>query len=252
MQDDLSLLEMRLATQPKRANNEVLSDEQTERLSLWSQLNIPFEKNLFNGDEDFPPIIYTRKSKKICLVSVHGISHFSRKSDVGYKIADLNTGGLVRLLQAKLDVSSTIKYNGLKSANSTRGQNDANKAVADFLSSNHTGVVIDIHGCKDNNDFDLAVGTHINPPNEAQRRAISLLFRRSDSYGIRIAENPHCYQARAKSSITARAIAEFPNSPVLQLEIARSLRCPQERNLRSALLVDFMYDAIAQILNTVV
>lgn len=235
--------------QPKKSAQEKISAHQMRRLSLWSELNIPFEEDLFNGNKESPPTVYVKGSNQILLVSVHGVSHFSGVNVDDYKIADLNTGGLVRLIQSELHTSSVINYNRSLSNNPWLGWTDSNRVVTEFLTLNSNGVVLDIHGCKDNNDFDLALGTCINPPNDYQKNVISLLFRLSRTYEIRVALNPPHYQARTKVGLTGRAIVEFPNSPILQLEIARSFRCPQEKNLKSALLADFLYSAIDKIRN---
>jgi hypothetical protein len=249
MPNDLNFLEMRLATQPKKSEDENLLPQQIRMLNLWSELNKPFEENLFSGNRNLPHTISIKKSNKVLLVSVHGISHFYGRSNDDYKIADLNTGGLVRLLQSELYTSSVINYNRSQKNNPWLGWTDANKLVAEFLSSNPYGLVLDIHGCKDNHNFDLALGTCIGSPNDAQNNVIHFLLRLSNKYGIRIALNPPSYQAKTELSITGRAILDFPDSPILQLEIARSFRCPQEKNQKSALLADFLHDAIAEICN---
>lgn len=242
-----AILEMRLNARPNNLISGTVSEEQVEVLSSWSNLNIVFEKNFFDGDSDIPSTVYLKESDRICLVSVHGITHFSGSNDNDYKMADLNTGGLVRLLQSKLHTSSIVNYNKLDAINPWKGWTKANYAVMDFLSCSPAGIILDLHGCKDNNDFDLALGTHIDPPNKMQKKLIDLIVEISNKYKIRIATNPIRYQSKSRHSITGRAINDFPNSPALQVEISRSFRFPQQKNLQSALLVELMCDIISQV-----
>ena len=151
---------------------------------------------------------------KICLVSVHGVTHY--RSNGSEKVADLNTKGLVITLAEALNFSYFC-YTQKNPLNNPYTQE--RPPVKEFLKRlPKDTIVIDIHGTQDNLLFEYALGTHIKPPFKEQQDFFNLF----KNYHPKSLLNVEQYSAKSERSVTAMALKLGLNA--IQIEINYALR----------------------------
>ena len=138
------------------------------------------------------------------------------------KASDLYTGALVEYLGEKNGISTLIRTAYLP-----------RQYLADeFLDGEvlKNGYFLDIHGMRDNGEFELAVGTGLLSC-EMYSRELAFISETAARLGISYRVNHPQYSGIAKmTAFTARLQRKFEEPRILQFEFSRSLRdfytCP--------------------------
>lgn len=191
---------------------------------LWQFGEVSYANNQYNGDSSNAPVRVREQDGSICLVAAHAVNHYR---DGRVKVADMYTGGLVRLLGAVAGVSTIINQTLSHELEPQTDVLTPSEAALRLMALRRPGmVVLDIHGARDNAVFDIALGTGPGPMTAGQERLCGLFAEVSQQYGLRCALNPEGYQATIAPALTNRARRLLGVENIVQVEVARSLREP--------------------------
>ncbi len=174
-------------------------------------LNEYFMQNNSGGDLQNPDIFsYFEKGSHVCLSAPHATGTFCNKH---LKCADLYTGAITEYV-AEIGNFSYIVRNKFA---------PQKVLINDFVLENklENHFFLDIHGMKDGNGFDLAVGTgYLEPENyEKQLKYIDKLAKK---YGLIYVVNNANYKGCA--GLTGRLQQATGRANVLQLEWSKRYR----------------------------
>lgn len=190
---------------------------------LWEMSEADYVANNYNGWGVAQPVRVRKLDPSLCLVSLHAVNHHRNGS---IKPADICTGGLVRMLGAVAGVSSIINQSCDPAMEPLPYQyTPAELALERMLFRNPSLVVFDFHGAKDNDQFDIALGTG-GKMSRAQERLTGLIADECTRAGLRCALNPEGYKAEKPTSLTRRAREMLELHSIVQIEIVRKLRQP--------------------------
>ncbi len=176
--------------------------------------------NNCNGDST-EPITECINRSNLLLVAVHAINHYSGKMDENKKLADLNTGAIVEILGQKTNCSTIINNFRDKSINPFLGPTNADIDIINLKKKYEKLILLDIHGAKDNDIFDIAIGTS-SAPTESQLYIIKLFKDTSLKFNLNVVVNIKGYSATAHHTITYRALKH--DILALQIEIVKKYR----------------------------
>lgn len=191
---------------------------------LWEMSEADYGANDYNGWTQAQPVRVRRLDPSLCLVSLHAVNHYR---DGRIKPADICTGGLVRMLGAVSGVSTIINQSCEPAMEPLPYQyTPAELALERMLFKNPSVTVFDFHGARDNDQFDIALGTGPLPMSRAQQRLTGLIAEECAKTGLRCALNPEGYRADKPSSLTRRAREMLELHNIVQIEITRHLRQP--------------------------
>jgi len=203
-------------------------EENKNLVDLWKQLEMPFRTNNYNGDAGHG-ILGTQNmySSPVCLVAVHSVNHYSGAGERNRKPVDINTGGLVRLLGSLTPVVTC--YNNARCAeiNPYLGVTAMDRELEQLVTEGGIRTVLDIHGARDNDFFDIAIGTGGHPATIAQRALIRFMVPRLTDAGYAVVINPPQYRGARPVTIVARH-RHRPGVGVLQVELIRRMREPEK------------------------
>jgi hypothetical protein len=202
----------------------------------WREANRPFEEN--GGDGRVVPeiTVAVNRDSPVCIVSVHAINHYNK--DEGLKPADLYTGGLAIALAEKFGTSLVYNTHRDPAISPWKKRTAADDHVAAIARANAPAAILDFHGVRDNPDFDIAIGTSVQPPNPEQSLLIALFVAIANKHGLKVAINPEGYRADGERTVTTRTLAETPLC--LQFEFSRACRTPDASTKESRALVKTM------------
>src|SRR5437016_4199767 len=99
---------------------------------FWEQAEREFRANRYDGSRKSGVSVRNRGRGGICLVSVHGINHYSGRGADDRKVADLYTGGLVRTLGFKCNVMTVVNRSRSSEINPHIGETAADKILRRF------------------------------------------------------------------------------------------------------------------------
>jgi len=191
---------------------------------LWEMSEADYGANNYNGWSLAQPVRVRRLDPSLCLVSLHAVNHYRNGA---IKPADICTGGLVRMLGAVAGVSTIINQSCEPAMEPQPYQyTPAELALERMLFKNPSLVVFDFHGAKDNDQFDIALGTGGPNMSRAQERLTGLIADECARAGLRCALNPEGYKGDKPSSLTRRAREMLELHSIVQIEISRRLRQP--------------------------
>jgi len=194
---------------------------------LWEMSEADYGVNNYNGWGLAQPVRVRKLDPSLCLVSLHAVNHHR---DGKIKPADICTGGLVRMLGAVAGVSSIINQSCDPAMEPQPYQyTPAELALERMLFRNPSLVVFDFHGAKDNDQFDIALGTG-GTMSRAQERLTGLIADECSRAGLRCALNPEGYKAEKPTSLTYRARTMLELHSIVQIEIVRKLRQPNAQS----------------------
>src|SRR5207244_4078210 len=124
------------------------------------------------------------------------------------------------------------------------GETAADKILRRFCEARLLDIILDFHGARDNDTFEVAIGTGGVPRSPAQRRVMEVIVSSLCDVGLSIAINPPMYSGHSPHSIVARH-RRVRQVGVLQIEIVRQLRNPL--NPRAMLLLNGLVAAIKRL-----
>lgn len=191
---------------------------------LWEMSEADYGVNDYNGWSLAQPLRVRRLDPSLCLVSLHGVNNFRNGA---IKPADICTGGLVRMLGAVAGVSTIINQSCEPAMEPLPYQyTPAELALERMLFRNPSMVVFDFHGTRDNDEFDIALGTGAGNMSRAQERLTGLIADECQRAGMRCALNPEGYKADKPTALTRRAREMLELHSIVQIEIVQKFRQP--------------------------
>jgi hypothetical protein len=169
------------------------------------------------------PLLCTEAPHPLCLTALHSVNHYRGTGD---KPADLMTGSLALILAQELECNLAVHTHKSPSMNSAWGTPPLEAWLQGRLEQNPQLKIIDLHGAKDTDEFDVAMGTGgaLNP---TQTQMMEALRAGLESHRLKVALNPKNYAALSPRSLTYRLRQQQPNLGILQLEITRRWRMPE-------------------------
>lgn len=179
-------------------------------LNLLKKYEEEFAQNLYCGAQSGDFYNFENRDSKLVLSAPHSVRTFRNKKE---KAPDLYTGSLVKMLG---------QHNNLSTVTRRRFSLERN-SVTDFVLrqklENH--YFLDIHGMKENDDFDLAIGTGILTADDYQSwfRHITSL---AEKYQIRYVVNHPSYTGKFGLTGDLQKISPIPR--ILQLEWQPKMR----------------------------
>lgn len=179
-----------------------------------------FTSNNCNGSKLGPLAKYVDTNSNVILSSVHGINHYNKDGEP--KLADLYTGELSTVIHEKTGANLLInmqKDSYLKKIAGSSLVSEIFREMKDISSK----TIFDIHGAKDNLDYDIFIGTHLEEPNNEQKKIISEFTKLSKEYGFKTKLNDPRYAARGELTVTSQVI-KLGCKRALQFEFTRSCR----------------------------
>lgn len=205
----------------------------------WRLSERHFAGNGYDGH--LAPLLYTQEATHpLILTAVHAVNHYR---DAEPKVADVFTGSLALLLAERVGCNVGINTHKNPAMNCAWGTPAIEHWLMQRVAILEAPYVLDIHGAKDNETFDVALGTGgaILPTQEAWlNRCIPAL----EQAGLRVALNVEGYAALSPRSLTARIRAQdLPLTP-LQIEITRRWRSPEEDLARANHLLCALHQAL--------
>ena len=170
-----------------------------------------FVLNDFEGQIEKKSVFsYIEKSSKVCLCAPHSVKSFANKS---IKKSDLYTGALVSFIGEKFGFSYIVRNKFV----------DYKCRIDDFVLENKLGnhYFLDIHGMKNNDEFDLAVGLgcgNVEDYNDELAKIDELALK----FGIRYVINHPCYMG--KVGFTGKFQQKSGKTNIMQLEWSKDFR----------------------------
>jgi sugar/nucleoside kinase (ribokinase family) len=212
-----------------------IESKKSMKLSLkkLNYFNKQFEYNYCNGQK-CDVITYCKKKQKIVFVSVHAINHYNGVKDNNLKYADLYTGGIVKMVEEKTKSSIIINQYRHQAINPYKGITNADKIIRSYNKFFKDIAIIDIHGAKNNNLFDVAIGTGGNI-NEEQLKMINIIKSLCKKYKLKMKINLYKYKARCNRTITKRC-RNIGINRTLQIEFSYQSRRNKINNIINLLL----------------
>lgn len=176
-----------------------------------------------------PPLHVQETPHPLILTAVHAVNHYRREEP---KMADLFTGALALLLAERLGCNLGINTHKYPAMNCTWGTPPVEAWLNARLPALEAPRVLDVHGARDTEAFDVALGTggEIAP---AQEQWLNHLIPALEKAGFRVALNAEGYAALSPRSLTQRIRVQGLAVTPLQIEITRRWRNPED-NLEQA------------------
>lgn len=134
------------------------------------------------------------------------------------------TGAIVQLLAKRTKCYAIYKtYHNNDDANYDITNNPYKEELKNIIITKNIKLLIDIHGARNENDFDIDIGTDngINVQNNAE--LIKALKNSLQSYGIENVKENEKFKASSPHTIS-KYISETTNIPCIQLEVAGRYR----------------------------
>ena len=174
-------------------------------------LNEYFIQNNSGGDLQNPDVFsYFEKGSKVCLSAPHTTGTFVNKH---LKCADLYTGAITEY------IAETCHFSYIVRNKFVPRKVLINDFILDNKLENH--FFLDIHGMKDGNGFDLAVGTGFMPP-EKYAKQLEYIDKLAQKYNLVYVVNNANYVGCA--GLTGRLQQATGKANVLQLEWSKCHR----------------------------
>lgn len=170
-----------------------------------------FVLNGFEGQiEEKSVFLYIEKCSKVCLSAPHSVKSFANKT---IKKSDLFTGALVSFVGEKFGFSYIVRNKFV----------DYKCRIDDFVLENKLDnhYFLDIHGMKNNDDFDLAVGLGYEGI-ENYRAELAKIDELALKFGIRYIVNHPCYMGKA--GFTGKFQQKSGKKSIMQLEWSKDFR----------------------------
>ena len=179
-------------------------------LNLLKKYEKEFSQNFYRGPISGDFYDFENRGSKLILSAPHSVRTFRNKQE---KSPDLYTGALVKLLGKQNKLSTIVRQRFSIEKNS----------ITDFIIQHRLEhfYFLDIHGMKENNDYDLAVGTGILPTEEYQIQ-LEKIGQLSEKYKIRYTVNHPSYTGKYGLTGDLQRINPFPR--ILQLEWTPEMR----------------------------
>lgn len=191
--------------------------------SLWELAERPLARGLYMGEALEAPLKIGQRSTDVCLVAAHAVSHH-REGRI--KPADVYTGGLVRTLGLVTGASTMVAQTCDARLEPLSGSLSLlEERLLLWRQTNPRAVILDFHGARDNDQFDVALGTGEGDIAPEQFRLIANFAEAMAAKGLKLAINPEGYQAKTKQALTRR-LREQGVASVIQIEIVRRCRQP--------------------------
>lgn len=192
----------------------------------WIEAEALFSKNSYDGEGKVSVGVEGEEGGCVLIVATHGVNHFSGPESHNKKVADLYTGGLARIIAKEAKVRCV--YNRFRSMknNPHIGETDIDRRITEIVHSEQTKIILDLHGARDNETFDVAVGTGALPLTPRQSKLMCSVLTVLCDLGWAVAVNPPSYKAAKPVSIVSRHKA-LTRGAALQLEVVRRLRSPE-------------------------
>ena len=202
----------------------------------WRIHEMIFSCNSYNGTKGRVLIKRGNRTSPIVLSAVHGVNHYRGAAANASKLADKWTGGMVLSIASSADVLVLANRLRHPSINPHLGETAMDRSLLKLVSNDKIRVILDIHGAKNNNFFDVAIGTGGNPITSMQLKVMVYLTTKLAGLGYAVSINPRNYSGSKSVSIVSRH-KDLPGIAVLQIEICRRLRNP-----RNSAAVKFLSD----------
>ena len=200
-------------------------DEQETILVLWHRSEGVFSQNRYDGHHSRLFGAKRIETSSILLTAPHAVNHFLNEGNE-LKVADLYTGGLVRALGHVKGIAVAFNCARHPAINPHLGATPLDGLVGKFMRARNGGMIVDVHGCKNNPDFDIAIGVGGDEALQRQEWLITTLKKSAEQCGLRVAINPEGYQGKNHRSLVSRHRGAFNNLAIVQLEISKELRDP--------------------------
>lgn len=151
----------------------------------------------------------------VIITSAHGIGQKKRK---GWKFAEHFTRGIAKYVSKKTDCYYLVKNRDTGIDPNKDNHDEFKSILLSLIEKNHIKMAIDIHGAKQDWDFDVEIGTLDGQTIDA--KTVNKLIACLNKNGIKkIAMNDPF-----KGGDITRSVHEQAGIPCLQLEINRNFR----------------------------
>lgn len=180
------------------------------RQELISYNKIFMQNDAYGDEKNDEVFSFFDKKSYVCLSAPHATKTFANKC---VKSSDLYTGAIVKYIGEKNNFSYIVRNKFMPQK----------CLISDFILQNKLDnhFFLDIHGMRDENDFDLAIGTGYLMPEKysSQMECIDYLAKK---YGIKYVINHKNYMGCP--GLTGRLQQKTGEANVLQLEWSKNLR----------------------------
>jgi hypothetical protein len=211
-------------------------------INILKELNQPFMLNKCDGPANGQITRRTDLDSKVILLSVHGTNHFKDNKGMN-KIADLYTGPLTQYLAKITNSSSIINLRKHISISPYEKPSLAEIELEKMSKKAINNIILDLHGAKNSSEFDLFIGTHLQPPNLMQEKLIDIFLSISKKYNLKTSLNHPNYAAKSQHTMTSISLNHGFES-TLQIEITKKHRDFYNNENNASNLVDFLEESI--------
>jgi hypothetical protein len=195
-------------------------------LTRWRRVERIFAQSRYNGNDTHAFLQKEGRTRSL-FVAPHAVNHYSGMNDDDLKVADVGTGGLAIALANHLNAGFAVNSARIRSINPRFGYTAMDRAIVSQgtrSAETRCAIVFDLHGCKDTDDFDFAVGT-CGPPTDSQAEALESVQSSGAREGVRVAVNPAGYSGLGDYTMVRRHKMTL-GVGLIQIEICRRLRNP--------------------------
>lgn len=179
-----------------------------EKLKLYNEIFV--QNDAFGNEKNKEVFSYFDKNSYVCLSAPHATKTFTNKH---IKSSDLYTGAIVKYIGEENNFSYIVRNKFMPQK----------CLINDFILQNEleNHFFLDIHGMKNDNGFDLAVGTGYFDVKKysSELEYIDILTKK---YNIKYVINHENYKGCV--GLTGRIQKETGKASVLQLELSKNYR----------------------------
>lgn len=179
-----------------------------EKLKLYNEIYV--QNDAFGNEKNKEVFSYFDKNSYVCLSAPHATKTFTNKH---IKSSDLYTGAIVKYIGEENNFSYIVRNKFMPQK----------CLINDFILQNEleNHFFLDIHGMKNDNGFDLAVGTGYFDVKKysSELEYIDILTKK---YNIKYVINHENYKGCV--GLTGRIQKETGKASVLQLELSKNYR----------------------------
>lgn len=188
----------------------------------WRLCERHFAGNAYDGHLA-PPLHVQEAEHPLILTAVHAVNHYR---DDEPKVADLYTGSMVLFLAERLGCNAALNTHKHPAMNCAWGTPPIEAWLSARAPALQQPRVLDVHGARDNDAFDVSLGTggEITPEQEAWLNGVIPAL---EGAGFKVALNAEGYAALSPRSLTQRIRVQGLAITPLQIETTRRWRSPE-------------------------
>lgn len=203
--------------------------EDKEKLEEILQLNEKYVANNFNGikvnGDNFK---FIDGNLPILLSAPHAVRQ-NRNGEV--KSADMFTGPIVELLCKTTGASGIVRTFNLNDDPNFENSGYSlayKKAILDYIKRRKIAIIFDIHGCSDNDDFDIDIGTNNGININKTENFLNIINSGLEKVGRATVDKK--FKASNEKTVS-NYIHRKSNIPCFQIELSASIRKNPDRLL---------------------